>query len=139
MKFSTLVAEGLSKPSQLYHITFRDNVESIEENGLVRGSRRSTNGVETQQKIYMTSALDSIDNPFPHHDLWWAKEAYVFEVDTAMIQSGRLEADPEYDNGIFWMCSSDVPASAIKNLGRYVFTPLDDGLKRFESVKYIGK
>ena len=77
MKFSTIVEAVGSFPKVCYHITPTENIKSILENGLVMGSRRSTNGIETQNKIYLTSKLEDIQNPFPNHFGWQLKDMSV--------------------------------------------------------------
>lgn len=136
MKFSK-IQEAIKDPTQLYHITPRDNVESIQQNGLVRGSKRNTQGTETKQQIYLTSSLYGIDNPFPHHDLWWMKNMYVFEVDTGKINKSKLTLDPEYNKGQFWMLDDDVKPSGLHNMGPHVFhTNKEKSI--FSGLKYNG-
>lgn len=134
MKFSQILKEAARLPQKLYHITPLANGDSIRENGLVQGSRRSTNGIETQKKIYLTKTLESIENPFPHHELWDEKHMLVFEVDSSKLKK-KLEVDPEYENGEFLMYDGDIPPNLLTDLGRYVFTS-EDG--RFTGKPHIG-
>ena len=121
MKFSKLF-EAVEPPQRLFHLTPSGNVESILQKGLIRGSRRSTNGVETQQKIYVMSRLENIPNPFPHHEFWNDKSFSVLEVDPiALTQYEKLELDPEYDEPVFFMYNADIPPNALKDLGRHRF------------------
>lgn len=120
MKFSSLIPQSFPPKGKLfYHITPTDNVSSIMEQGLVRGSRRSTNGVETQSKIYLSNSIWGIDDPFPNNFGWVHKDMSVLEVDADGL---GLEEDPEYGSHSFFMCDSDIPASRIRNLGVAKFT-----------------
>lgn len=122
MKFSTLIPSFPPKGKLMYHITPTENVSSILDQGLVRGSRRSTNGIETQSKIYLTNSIWGIDDPFPNHFGWVHKDMSVLEVDMNGLES---EVDPEYDAGNFFMVESDIPPKRIKNLGLCQFTNKD--------------
>ena len=117
--FSKLVKAKTQFPKEMYHITPSSNVKSISEKGLVRGSSRSTNGVETQNKIYLTTSITNIQDPFPNHFGWDKKDMSVLKVTIPESSVGYLEEDPEYD-GTFYMLSKNVPSANVESLGRHI-------------------
>lgn len=133
--FSSLFEDIERSQSTLYHITPTINIESILGSGLKRNSKRSTCGIETQSKIYLTTSLENIEDPFPHNYEWYLKDMSVLEVNADKIHS-KLEIDPEYESGHFLMCDQDIGKTFIKNLGRYKFIQTENG---FVGKKLIGE
>lgn len=133
--FSSLFEGTLSPQGTMYHITPTNNIESILGSGLKRNSKRSTCGKETQSKIYLTTSLENIEDPFPHNYEWYLKDMSVLEVNADKIRS-KLEIDPEYESGHFLMCNQDIGKTFINNLGRYKFIQTENG---FVGKKLIGE
>ena len=131
--FSALFEELSPTPTTIYHISPTANESSILENGLVVGSARSTCGKETQKKIYLTESIEDIDNPFPHHEHWTEKSMSVYEVNSVTL---KLEKDPEYPDGCFYMHEGDIPPSLLKPLGRHVFTKIGE---KYSGYKHSGE
>lgn len=121
MKFSHLFR------TPVFHITPSGNVDSILENGLVRGSFRSTSGVETQKKIYVTTSLENIPNPFPNHEFWFMKSFNVLSVSGKGLD--HIEPDPEYhkegEDPVFFMIDNDIEVKHIVDLGSFKFEQVD--------------
>lgn len=105
---------------KFYHVTPTPNVQGINDNGLVRGVIRTTNGVETQKKIYLTTSFWGIDNIFPAIEGWQHKDMSVYEVDLEGFRP-MAESDPEYDNDTFYMVDADIPVERLSALGRIEF------------------
>lgn len=119
-----LVEPSFPPKGKLYHVTPTANVPTILEKGLVRGIARSTSGVETQKKIYLTSQLWGADDIFPNMFGWKYKDLSVLEVDTRGLKP-KAEADPEYDNDMFFMIDCDIPANRVKLMGKAHFVEKD--------------
>lgn len=123
MKFSEefdATEQSFPPKGRYYHITPTSNTQGIDTNGLVRGVIRTTNGVETQKKTYITSSFWGIDNIFPAIDGWHHRDMSIYEVDLNGF-SPEPESDPEYNNGAFYMVDADIPPERLTNLGRIEF------------------
>lgn len=123
MKFSEefdATKQSFPPKGRYYHITPTSNTQGIDTNGLVRGVIRTTNGVETQKKTYITSSFWGIDNIFPAIDGWHHRDMSIYEVDLNGF-SPEPESDPEYNNGAFYMVDADIPPERLTNLGRIEF------------------
>lgn len=131
--FSQLIKAKVNFPRVFYHITPTSNVQSIIEMGLLRGSTRSTNGIETQAKIYLTPSITNIPDPFPNHFGWDKKDMTVIEVSIPESDMGYLEEDPEYDAGTFYMLSKNVPSANLESLGRHIPVLNEEGKYSFTS------
>lgn len=123
MKFSEefdATKQSFPLKGRYYHITPTSNTQGIDTNGLVRGVIRTTNGVETQKKTYITSSFWGVDNIFPAIDGWHHRDLSIYEVDLNGF-SPEPESDPEYNNGAFYMVDADIPPERLTNLGRIEF------------------
>jgi hypothetical protein len=128
MKFSDSFLNRVSFPPKsnfMFHITPTERVQKIMENGLMRGSTRSTSGSQTQGKIYLTNSLSNIPDPFPNHFGWPHKDMSVIKVNTKGM---KLESDPEDPSGEhFYMANMDIPAEKLEMMGRHRFF-MKDGM-----------
>lgn len=123
MKFSEefdATKQSFPPKGRYYHITPTSNTQGIDNNGLVRGVIRTTNGVETQKKTYITSSFWGIDNIFPAIDGWHHRDMSIYEVDLNGF-TPEPESDPEYNNDTFYMVDADIPPERLTNLGRVEF------------------
>lgn len=129
------IIDRIKVPKVLYHVTTKDNIDSIKKNGLIIGKKTSTGG--NIKGIYLS---DSPREAVYGDKSYINKELYIIKIYTKGLD---LYLDPEFYEAFFWDKTKeknffeDIP-KGINNKERGIFVYTKSNIPK-KNIKQIRK